>query len=135
MWLFIDDDSYRAKILDHESVILISSLSKLKELALIPGVKIDGVSLDYDLPGTGFRDGFHAWEVVSNLFRVPDVIVHSSRRSYSASKLDDADILFLMDKINQDTGLITKRVRYEEDAQEEWAASWKATASSSPMWR
>lgn len=135
MWLFIDDDVSRAKVLDHEGILMISSLSKLKELSTTLDVRVDGVSLDYDLPGTGFRDGFHAWEIVSAMFRIPDVIVHSSRRSYSISKLDDADILFLMDKITQDTGLTPKRVRYEEEAREDWSLAWKAAASSSPTLR
>lgn len=130
--MFIDDDVSRADAIGHDNMILISSLSKLKELASIPDVRIDGVSLDYDLPGTGFRDGFHAWEVVSTMFRIPDVIVHSSRRSYSFSKLDDADILFLMDRITQDTGLVPKRVRYEEEERDVWAAAWKAAARVGP---
>lgn len=132
MWLFIDDDALRAKVLDYDGLVYISSLSKLKGLANVLDMRVDGLSLDYDLPGTGFRDGFHAWEVASSLFRIPDVIIHSSRRSYSSSKLDDGDILFLMDKITLDTGLTPKRVRYEEEERDVWAAAWKAAATIGP---
>lgn len=124
MWIFIDDDPARHALLP-PGVLWVPSRTILYRLE---GMEPDGVSLDYDLPFTGFRDGLHAWDLVRTMFRIPAVIVHSSRRSYCKSVQDNKDILTLMQRVQHDAGIIPMRVRYDDEDQEGWARAWKAAA-------